>query len=112
MDELGGAKYEKCIRLKMKYLFSDEVLEYYSWNGTSIKSAFKQLKAINNLVLKSVRNRCPKTKRDEYEGYLSHNWLKHAKSRQRTVTYTYPKKKNRDEDDDDEGDYNDEDSDF
>ena len=89
----------------MKYLFTDPVLEWYSWKGTAEKSAFKQLMALNNLILSSVRDRCPNTRRDEYKDYMC-DWLKHARSRQRRITYTYPEPRNRDddfdEDDDDE----------
>ncbi len=89
----------------MKYLFTDQLLERYTWNGTEEKNSFKKLKALNSLILSSVRQRCPKTKRDEYKDYMI-QWLKHAKSRQRIVSYTYPERTSRDdsydEDDDDE----------
>ncbi|KAJ6642852.1 hypothetical protein Bhyg_07808 [Pseudolycoriella hygida] len=105
LNELGGANYKKCIREKMKYLFTNKVLERYTWNGTVEKRGFKNLKALNNLILRSVRQRCPNTKRDEYKDYMM-EWLKHAKSRQREVTYTYPEQTNfddsYDEDDDQE----------
>lgn len=106
MNELGGVNYKKCIREKMKYLFTNQVLECYSWNGTVEKDAFKQLQALNALILSSVRDRCPNTRRDEYKNYMS-EWLKHARSRQRQITYTYPEPRNMDddvfdEDDDDE----------
>lgn len=77
----------------MKYLFTDPVLENYSWRGTATKRAFKDLKALNNLILRSVRDRCPNTARDEYKDYMV-QWLKHARSRQRQVTYTYPAQRN------------------
>ncbi|XP_037048482.1 uncharacterized protein LOC119082931 [Bradysia coprophila] len=89
LNDLGGNKYKKSIRLKMKYLFTDRVLEKYSWRGTSEKRPFKKLKSLNNLILRSVRDRFPNTARDEYNDYMI-QWLKHARSRQRKVTYTYP----------------------
>lgn len=89
----------------MKYLFTDQVLENYTWRGTADKGPFKSLKALNHLILRSVRDRCPSTARDEYKDYMI-QWLKHARTRQRTVTYTYPARRNlnrdgsSDEDDD------------
>lgn len=90
----------------MKYLFSNPCLENYTWCGTEKKGAFKKFKAINNLILRSVRERCPNTHKDEYKDYMM-TWLKHAKSRQRKVTYSYPNRRNvnrddRSEDSDDE----------
>lgn len=73
----------------MKYFFTDRVLENYSWRGTSEKEAFKKLKSLNNLLLRSVRERFPNLARYEYNDYMI-QWLKHARSRQRKVTYTYP----------------------
>lgn len=102
MNELGGDKYKKCIRLKMKYLFTDPVLERYTWRGTDKKMPFKQLKVLNDLILRSVRDRCPKTRRDEYKDYVI-QWLKHARTRQRKVTYTYPDRQNRDDSSDEDG---------
>ncbi|KAJ6642674.1 hypothetical protein Bhyg_07627, partial [Pseudolycoriella hygida] len=104
MNELGGNKYEKCIREKMKYLFTNQVLECYTWRGTKEKDAFMQFKSLNNLILRSVRDLFPSTERHEYKEYMK-LWLKHAKTRQRMVAYVYPERNSEeidsDEDDDD-----------
>ncbi|KAJ6639288.1 hypothetical protein Bhyg_12031, partial [Pseudolycoriella hygida] len=48
--ELGAGDEKKSIRLKMKYLFNDSVLERYSWRGTEKKKPFNQLKLINKTI--------------------------------------------------------------
>lgn len=73
----------------MKYLFTDPVLEKYTWRGTEKKQSFKSLKSINNLLYRSVRHQFKNYKQFQYKDYMV-QWIKHAKSRQREVTYKYP----------------------
>lgn len=89
MKELTGGDPKAAIRSKMKYLFSDPVLERYTWRGTEKKRPFKSLKSLNNLLYASVRNQFEEYHRFEYNKYMV-QWLKHAKSRQRVITYKYP----------------------
>ncbi|XP_037034267.1 uncharacterized protein LOC119073068 [Bradysia coprophila] len=115
-DEFITKKPKKTIRLIMKYLFLDSVLEHYCWNGTSEKQAFKKLTSINNFIFGVIAAHFKKYKRDQYQSYMA-DWLKHAKSRQRTVTYTYPQRRgetrnaNDDDDDNDDDDQTDDNSD-
>lgn len=111
LDELGAANEKKAIRLKMKYLFADSVLERYSWRGTEKKKPFMQLKLINKTVFESVRHQFQKYRYDQYKAYII-EWLKHSRTRQRIVTYKYPnarKVQSVDDDDDDDDDGDDED---
>lgn len=90
----------------MKYLISDPVLENFTWRGTEEKRSFKKLELLNDLIFKSVRSQFKNYKVSEYCKYMV-EWLKHAKTRQRTVSYSYPtnrKEKNyvEDENDDEE----------
>lgn len=89
MDELGGAKPNEAIRLKFKYLITDVVLNLYTWRGTGDKKAFKKLIFLNDLIFKSVRTQFKKYTFKEYGTYAV-QWLKHSKTRQRTVVYSYP----------------------
>lgn len=83
----------KSIRLKMKYLFIDPVLELYTWRGTEDKAPFKSLRSINSLIYRSVRQQFGEEyKKHVYKKYMI-QWLKHAKSRQRIITYRYPQRK-------------------
>lgn len=109
MDEITGDSAKKSIRLKMKYLFT--VLERYTWLGTETKKPFKSLKSLNNLLYQSVREQFgqksqqfgqkghQKYKLHEYQSYMV-QWLKHSRSRQRTVTYSYPDQKKFDDSED------------
>lgn len=92
MNEITGDDAKKAIRLKMKYLFTDPVLERYTWRGTDKKSPFKSLKSLNNLLYMSVRLQFKNYKLFEYKTYMV-QWLKHSRSRQRKVTYSYPDRK-------------------
>lgn len=88
----------------MKYLIIDQVLEHYTWKGTGEKKAFVKLTFLNDLIFKSVRSQFPKYTFKAYKTYMV-QWLKHSKTRQRTVVYHYPNRNERhenDEDDDDE----------
>lgn len=88
--------------MKMKYLFSDRVLDNYTWRGVGTELApFKQLTAVNSLIYRSVRTYSPKYKYKSYKSYIV-QWLKHSTTRQRIVTYTYPNRNK--EDDQDEND--------
>lgn len=113
LDELDGQDPNASIRLKMKYLFSDTVLDEYTWRGTQEKAPFRDLKSINKLILNSVRNDFPgiKYKFFAYKKYMI-EWLKHSFTRQRTVTYTYPRRKKKAVIDEEENDdYYDDDDD-
>lgn len=90
LDELGGTKENQAIRFRMRYLISDTVLERYTWRGTGDKRAFEKLIYLNDLVFRSVRSNFKKFSYKEYKTYMV-QWIKHAKTRQRTVTYSYPK---------------------
>lgn len=92
LDELTAEEEKKVIRLKMKYLFADEILEGYSWRGTEKKRAFKQLKNVNQIIFESVRSQFRKYRYDQYKKYMI-EWLKHSRTRQRTVKYSYPVRK-------------------
>lgn len=89
LNEITASNTNKALRLKMKYLFTDVVLERYTWLGTDKKRPFKSLKSLNNLLYMSVRQQFKNYNRFEYKSYMV-QWLKHSKSRQRKVTYTYP----------------------
>lgn len=108
MNDITGGDPRKAIRLKMKYLFTDPVLERYTWRGTVKKDSFKSLKSLNNLLYTSVRGQFEDYKRFQYNSYMV-EWLKHAKTRQRKVTYTYPDRKELSDSDDevsDDDDFN------
>jgi len=99
LDEITGDKPNKSIRLKMKFLFTDTVLDLYTWRGTDEKQSFRKLKTLNDLIFTSVRQQFgSKYKRHEYNKYMV-QWIKHSKSRQRTVTYSYPSRREFHEDD-------------
>ncbi len=100
LNEITGGDPKKALRSKMKYLFSDTVLERYTWRGTEKKNPFKSLKTLNHLLYTSVRRQFKDYKQFEYKNYMV-EWLKHAKSRQRKVTYIYPDRK----DDSDDSEY-------
>lgn len=91
MDQLGGDNPEAAIRYRMKYLFTDTVLDKYTWRGTAEKDPFKKFKFLNNLIYGNVRSNFTKIKyaRDKYNSYMV-QWLKHSTTRQRTVVYSYP----------------------
>ncbi len=103
MNEITANNAKKAIRLKMKYLFTDPVLEKYTWRGTDQKRPFKSLKSLNQLLYTSVCHQFKNYKQFEYKSYMV-EWLKHAKSRQRKVTYTYPDRKDVDDSDDEVSD--------
>lgn len=104
---MAGDTARKSIRLKMKYLFTDPVLDRYTWRGTEKKKSFKSLKSLNNLLYSSVRQQFgQKYKRHEFNSYMV-QWLKHSRSRQRTVNYSYPDQKNFDDSDDSEDELSD-----
>lgn len=94
----------------MKYLISDRALEHYTWRGTAEKKSFKQLQSLNDLIFRSVREQFQHCKRVDFSSYMV-QWLKHARTRQRTVSYIYPDRKaaknlfGTDEDYDDDVDY-------
>ncbi len=48
--------------------------------------------SLNKLILQSVRVDFSNYKYKDYKAYMI-TWVKHAKSRQRTVTYSYPNQK-------------------
>lgn len=74
----------------MKYLIKDHVLEGYTWCGTINKKPFKKLVYLNDLIFKSVRDELKNGyKFGQYKSYMI-QWLKHSRTRQRTVTYQYP----------------------
>ena len=113
MNELNGDDPNKSIRLTMKYLISDPILDGYTWRGTVTppKRAFKELVNLNRLIFKSVRaslepSKFKKYKFLQYKNYMI-QWLKHSRSRQRIVTYQYPiahqQNDNYDDVDDDDG---------
>lgn len=112
MDELGGIKPNEAVRLKMKYLISDPVLDGYSWRGTGEKKAFQKLTFLNDLIFKSVRSQFKKYTMKDYKNYMV-QWLKHSRTRQRKVTYQYPERNPQNEseydddaeEDDDENNY-------
>lgn len=109
IDECAAGDEKKSIRLKMKYLFTDDALEKYSWRGTEKKKSFKQLKAVNAIIYQSVRDQFRKYRMEQYKGYMV-QWLKLSKTRQRTVTYSYPARRNETESSDEVDDeYEDED---
>lgn len=85
----------------MKYLIADCVLEHYTWNGTGEKKAFKKLIFLNDLIFKSVRSHFTKYTYKAYKTYMV-QWLKHSKTRQRTVIYKYPNRNQRRENDEDD----------
>lgn len=105
MNEITGGDAKKAIRLKMKYLFTDPVLDRYTWRGTDKKHSFKSLKSLNNLLLMSVRQQFESYKRFEYNAYMV-QWLKHSTSRQRIVTYVYPDREELNDSEDDISDDN------
>lgn len=80
----------------MKYLVSDQVLDRYTWRGTGEKKAFEKLTFLNALIYKSVRSQFKKFSFKEYKTYMV-QWLKHSKTRQRTVVYRYPNRNQQDE---------------
>lgn len=90
----------------MKYLFSDPVLDKYTWRGTAELAPFKQLTAVNSLIFRSVRAYSSKYKYKSYKNYIV-EWIKHSTTRQRTVTYTNPKRKQNENENDDDSDDND-----
>lgn len=73
----------------MKYLIADTVLERYTWRGTGDKKAFEKLTFLNDLLYKSVCSQFKKYTLKEFQLYMV-QWLKHSKTRQRTVVYHYP----------------------
>lgn len=96
--------------MKMKYLFSDSVLDEYTWRGTADLAPFKQLTAVNSLIFRSVRTHSSKYKYKSYKDYMV-QWIKHSTTRQRTVTYTYPNRnqnENETDHDSDDDEYYDE----
>lgn len=96
---------KKTVRGIMTYLITDQVLDSYTWLGTSDLEPFKKFTSINNLIYRIARTK--EFKRIDYDRYMV-QWLKHSTTRQRTVTYTYPNRRNgeenEDEDEDDESD--------
>lgn len=89
LDQLGGKDANQAIREKMKYLIADTVLERYTWRGTGDKKAFEKLTFLNDLLYKSVCSQFKKYTLKEFQLYMV-QWLKHSKTRQRTVVYHYP----------------------
>ncbi len=67
-------------------------MERYTWRGTDEKKSFKKLSSLNKLIFQSVRVDFSNYKYKDYKAYMI-TWVKHAKSRQRTVTYSYPDQK-------------------
>lgn len=76
----------------MKYLFTDQVLDRFTWRGTADLKAFEKLTSINALIYKGIRSRFKKYTFKEYQTYMV-EWIKHSTTRQRTVVYQYPNKK-------------------
>lgn len=80
--------------------------------GYREKKAFKQFESLNDLIYRSVREQFKRFKFDEYRSYMV-QWLKHSRTRQRTVLYTYPERKmsnnvyGADDNDDDENNFDD-----
>lgn len=89
MVQLGGSKPNEAIRIRMKYLFTDTVLDKYTWRGTSEKGPFEKFTFLNDLIYKSVRTNFKKFPIKQFNSYMV-EWLKHSKTRQRTVVYSYP----------------------
>lgn len=99
--ELGGRTANEAVRLRMKYLITDSVLDGYTWRGTGEKKAFEKLTFLNDLIYKSVRLQFRKYTNKEYQTYMV-QWLKHSGTRQRTVIYAYPNRNPRTSSDNDE----------
>lgn len=89
MNELGGTKANDAVRLRMKYLVIDKVLDKYTWRGTGKKKAFEKLTFLNDLIFKSVRSQFKNYTFKDFASYMV-QWLKHSTTRQRTVVYQYP----------------------
>ncbi len=89
MAELGGKSANESVRIRMKYLITDKVLDGYTWRGTGEKKAFDKLTHLNDLIYKNVRLQFKKYTYKEYQSYMV-QWLKHSGTRQRQVIYFYP----------------------
>ncbi len=61
----------------------------YTWRGTGEKKAFEKLVHLNDLIYKSIQQQFRKYTYKEYSSYMV-QWLKHSRTRQRTVLYQYP----------------------
>lgn len=98
LDQLGGKTENQAIREKMKYLIVDTVLERHTWRGTGEKKAFEKLTFLNDLLYKSVCSQFKNYTYKEFKSYMV-QWLKHSKTRQRTLVYQYPNRNQEHEND-------------
>lgn len=101
LGQLGGKKPNEAIRLRMKYLITDQVLDHFTWRGTGEKNAFEKLTFLNDLIFKSVRQNFKNLSFKDYQSYMV-QWLKHSTTRQRTVVYQYPNRYTQNDDLDDD----------
>lgn len=75
----GGADFKKTLRAALSFLFDDQLLSCYTWNGTAGKEEFKKFEKIHSLIKISTRNHHTFTDH-EYKEFLK-EYLKHARNR-------------------------------